>query len=72
MIAGRAIFGIGGETIYSIQACICAKWFANMELTFAMGVSQSFPCMICFFGGYLVPYIYNVGGKEDGGLAKAL
>ena len=42
MLAGRFIFGLGGEVQYVCKSAIIAMWFKGKELAFAFGVILSF------------------------------
>jgi predicted MFS family arabinose efflux permease len=42
MIVGRAVFGIGAESLIVCQSAILAKWFKGRELAFAFGLSLTF------------------------------
>ncbi|KAI9220524.1 major facilitator superfamily domain-containing protein [Blastocladiella britannica] len=39
MLAGRVLFGIGGESVGVAQASITTMWFRNKELAFALGIN---------------------------------
>ncbi|KAI9175796.1 hypothetical protein H9P43_006160 [Blastocladiella emersonii ATCC 22665] len=39
MLAGRILFGIGGESVGVAQASITTSWFRNKELAFALGIN---------------------------------
>jgi len=41
MLLGRAIFGLGGESISVAQSAMITQWFAERELALALGVSLS-------------------------------
>src|SRR6202012_4817184 len=38
MIAGRAVLGLGGESIIVAATTVLAKWFKGKELSFAFGI----------------------------------
>jgi len=38
MLAGRIIFGLGGESLNIAQFAIIVQWFAKDEIAFAMGI----------------------------------
>lgn len=42
MLAGRFVFGLGGECLKMSQVAITSKWFRNKELAFAMGLFLCF------------------------------
>ncbi|KAJ3125555.1 hypothetical protein HK098_000174 [Nowakowskiella sp. JEL0407] len=39
MLGGRALFGVGGESISVVQASITTNWFKGKELGFALGLN---------------------------------
>lgn len=39
MFLGRAIFGMGGESLSVAQSAIIAKWFSGKELALALGLN---------------------------------
>ncbi|TPX50008.1 hypothetical protein SeLEV6574_g01162 [Synchytrium endobioticum] len=39
MVAGRVLFGIGGESISVVQCTITTSWFRGKELAFALGLN---------------------------------
>jgi MFS family permease len=39
MLAGRVIFGFGGETLSVAQSSIVSAWFKGSELAFALGLN---------------------------------
>ena len=41
MIAGRVIFGMGGECMGVAQSSIISVWFKGKELAFALGLNLS-------------------------------
>ncbi len=57
MIAGRALFGFGSETLNVIQNVILAKWFIGKELAFALGVSSYINLMGVSVNSILSPRI---------------
>ena len=71
MIAGRAIFGLGGESISVAQSAIISVWFKKKELAFALGVNLSISRLGSVVMGATVPamtsnqsmtFAYLVGG----------
>jgi MFS family permease len=42
MLAGRIVFGLGGESINSAQYAIIVEWFTKNELGLALGICLSF------------------------------
>lgn len=45
-VVGRALFGIGGESLELAQSIIIVNWFTGKELSMSIGLSNS----ICFLG----------------------
>lgn len=41
IIVGRALYGIGGETLMVCQASIAERWFTGKFLTLAIGLGNS-------------------------------
>mmetsp|Transcript_32342 Transcript_32342/g.59033 ORF Transcript_32342/g.59033 Transcript_32342/m.59033 type:complete len:461 (+) Transcript_32342:81-1463(+) len=41
MIAGRVLFGIGGESMQVAQNCLLFRWFKGNEVAFALGLNLS-------------------------------
>ncbi len=41
MLAGRIIFGLGGESLNTTQYALLVQWFAMNEIGFAMGLCLS-------------------------------
>jgi len=41
MIAGRIVFGLGGESMQVAQSCLLLRWFKGKEVAFALGVNLS-------------------------------
>mmetsp|Transcript_26369 Transcript_26369/g.57769 ORF Transcript_26369/g.57769 Transcript_26369/m.57769 type:complete len:470 (-) Transcript_26369:160-1569(-) len=42
MLLGRALFGLGGESMAVAQSSVVAQWFQGKELAMALGVNLSF------------------------------
>lgn len=59
MVAGRAIFGIGCESMYVGQSAIITEWFINHELGFAIAMISCVPLLGSFVNGAVSPYIYE-------------
>lgn len=60
---GRAIHGLGSESLQMVQAVYVAGWFKDQEISFAVGVSQ-ITMLVSFLGGWLIPIIardYSIG-----------
>ncbi|KAL7750649.1 hypothetical protein RI367_003991 [Sorochytrium milnesiophthora] len=60
MLAGRVLFGIGGESIGVAQASITTAWFKNKELAFALGFNLCVARLGSVTNSLLSPYIYDV------------
>jgi MFS family permease len=41
MIAGRVLFGLGGESVQVAQNCLLFRWFKGHEVAFALGLNLS-------------------------------
>jgi len=41
MLAGRALFGLGGESLQVAQNCLLFRWFRGHEVAFALGLNLS-------------------------------
>lgn len=41
MLAGRVVFGLGGECMSVAQSSIISSWFKGKELNFALGFNLS-------------------------------
>jgi len=67
MIAGRVIFGMGGESMSVAQSAIVSVWFKGKELAFALGVNMSISRLGSVMNAAIVPSVY-----EDKGLGPAL
>ena len=62
MIAGRIIFGMGGESMGVAQAAIVSLWFKGSELAFAFGLIMTIACFGSVINASTVPYIYDLHG----------
>jgi MFS family permease len=67
MIAGRVIFGTGGESMSVAQSAIVSVWFKGKELAFALGVNMSISRLGSVLNAAVVPSVY-----ESSGLGPAL
>jgi MFS family permease len=59
MIAGRVVFGLGGESLSVAQSAIVSKWFKGKELAMALGLNLSISRLGSVINGIVVPQIYN-------------
>lgn len=62
MIAGRVIFGLGGENLSVSQSAIVSKWFKGKELAFSLAVNISVSSLGSVINGWVVPPIYTSSG----------
>ena len=62
LIAGRVIFGMGGECMNVAQSAIVSVWFKGKELAFALGVNMSISRMGAVANSAIVPSIYDTQG----------
>lgn len=69
MIAGRVIFGLGGESMSVAQSAIVSKWFKGKELAMALGLNITISRLGSVVNGIIVPQIYNESHKDRLGFA---
>lgn len=62
MIAGRVIFGFGGECMNVAQSSIVSVWFKSKELAFALGVNMSISRLGSVLNAAVVPSVYDSQG----------
>ena len=62
MIAGRVVFGVGGESMQVAQSAIVSAWFKGKELAFAMGLNLSVARLGSVINGALIPTVYDQSG----------
>jgi len=62
MIAGRVIFGMGGESMNVAQSAIVSVWFKGKELAFALGVNMSISRLGSVANAAIVPSVYDSNG----------
>lgn len=55
MIAGRVVFGMGGESMQVAQSSIISVWFKGKELAFALGLNLSIARLGSVINGIVVP-----------------
>lgn len=55
MIAGRVVFGLGGESLSVSQSAIISKWFKGKELAMALGFNLSISRLGSVINGFVVP-----------------
>jgi len=63
MVIGRAIFGLGGETLTVAQSAITAKYFIGKEIAFAMGMTISVARLGSSLNSLLSPRLFEWTGK---------
>jgi MFS family permease len=59
LIAGRVIFGMGGECMCVAQSAIVSVWFKGKELAFALGINMSVSRLGSVANGAIVPSVYE-------------
>jgi MFS family permease len=62
MIAGRVVFGMGGESMQVAQSSIISAWFKGKEMAFALGLNLSIARLGSVINGIIVPQIYDQSG----------
>lgn len=59
MLAGRTVFGLGGENLTVAQSALVAVWFKDKELAFAMGLNLSIARLGGVINNFLSPIFWN-------------
>lgn len=59
MLAGRVIFGLGGESMSVAQSAIVSIWFKGKELAFALGVNLSLARLGSVLNADTIPSLYD-------------
>lgn len=54
-MAGRLIFGLGGESLNVCQSTIVSRWFIGKELSLALGINISVSRLGSVFNNYSMP-----------------
>lgn len=54
-IAGRVIFGLGGESLNVCQSTVVSRWFIGKELSLALGLNISISRLGSVFNNYSMP-----------------
>jgi len=62
VLAGRFIFGLGGECMTICQSCIVSQWFKGKELAFAFGINLSVARLGSVLNGIIEPQIAGSSG----------
>jgi len=65
MVAGRVVFGLGGESLTVAQSAITAKWFKGKEVAFAMGATLCVARLGSSLNSFLSPKIYHWTDKLE-------
>lgn len=59
LILGRVIFGLGGESLSVTQSTLVAKWFADRDLAFALGLNIAISRLGSTVNTALTPQFYD-------------
>ena len=59
MIVGRALFGIGLETLCVIQSTYATRWFVDQEISLAIGLSLALPNVFSSLSGIIMPRVFE-------------
>ena len=62
MLAGRIIFGMGGECMTVAQSSIISSWFRGKELAFALGLNITIGRLGSVANAAIVPSVYETSG----------
>jgi MFS family permease len=62
MLAGRVVFGFGGECMSVAQSAIVSIWFKGKELAFALGLNLSVARLGSVVNAAIVPSVYDTSG----------
>jgi MFS family permease len=65
MLAGRFVFGLGGECMSVCSLAIISQWFKGKELAFAFGMNMSISGLIPTVTGIVGPRIASEGGVGE-------
>ncbi len=57
MLAGRVLFGLGGENLTVAQSALLAQWFKGKELAFAFGLNLSISRLGSVINNYVSPAV---------------
>lgn len=55
MIAGRVVFGLGGESMSVAQSAVVSKWFKGKELAMALGFNITISRLGSVINGIVIP-----------------
>mmetsp|Transcript_25636 Transcript_25636/g.56536 ORF Transcript_25636/g.56536 Transcript_25636/m.56536 type:complete len:461 (+) Transcript_25636:180-1562(+) len=64
MIAGRILFGIGGESMQVAQNCLLFRWFKGHEVAFALGLNLSIARAGSVMNDIVSPWVAENYGLE--------
>ena len=59
LIAGRFIFGLGGECLCVCQSVVISQWFKEKELALALGLNITVSRLGSSINSALTPYLYQ-------------
>lgn len=62
MLAGRVVFGMGGECMGVAQSSIVSSWFKGKEMAFALGINMSIARLGSVINAAEVPSVYDNSG----------
>ena len=62
MLAGRVVFGMGGECMGVAQSAIISVWFKGKELAFALGLNMTIGRLGSVANAALLPSVYETSG----------
>jgi MFS family permease len=62
MLAGRVVFGCGGECMGVAQSAIVSVWFKGKELAFALGIQMTISRLGSVINADILPQIYDQYG----------
>jgi MFS family permease len=66
MLAGRVVFGLGGECMSVAQSAIISQWFKGKELGFALGLNITVARLASVFGGIITPRLIEHDIDSEG------
>eukprot|EP00039_Didymoeca_costata_P016515 m.297845 g.297845 ORF g.297845 m.297845 type:complete len:690 (-) comp16404_c0_seq4:67-2136(-) len=61
MLAGRVLFGFGGENLTVAQSALIAVWFKNKELAFSLGLCLSLSRLGSVANNFISPLLWKHG-----------
>jgi MFS family permease len=66
MVAGRVVFGLGGESMTVTQSAFVSQWFKGKELALALGFNLSTSRIGAAINGSVTPAVYKASGDNLG------